>query len=151
MKVAAAVLGASLLFFLGVLTGAGRREALPPPAAIRLGVGAPASPADPSSSPETPASTSPQPPVAGSTPSTATTTRSDVSVSPAPGGTTTSPGGSGNDVTGPSTSATTDPGQVEQVDNQVDCRPAGKPGKGKREPCPSTTASTAEAPGGRNR
>ena len=51
MKVAAAVLGASLLFFLAVLTGAGRREALPPPAAIRLGVGAPASPADPSTSP----------------------------------------------------------------------------------------------------
>ena len=37
MKVAAAVLGASLLFFVGVLTGAGRREPVPPPAGIPLG------------------------------------------------------------------------------------------------------------------
>ena len=151
MKVAAAVLGASLLFFLGVLTGAGRREALPPPAAIRLGVGAPASPSDPSSSPQTPASTpgatTPNPPAAGSDTSkvTATTTRTDVTVRPAPGGVTTTTPGSGGE--GTSTS-TTDPGQVEQVGNQVDCRPAGKPGKGKKEPCPSTTTSPVDAPGG---
>ena len=143
MKVAAAVLGASLLFFLGVLTGAGRREALPPPASIRLGVGSPGSPADPSTSPETPANTpgatTAKPPATGSTSPapTATTTRSAVTVPPAP-----------TPSTGSASSTTAPPGQAEQVDSQVDCRPAGKPGKGKREPCPSTTASTAEAPGG---
>ena len=144
MKVAAAVLGASLLFFLGVLTGAGRREALPPPAAIRLGVGAPASPADPSTPPQTPGSSS-------STATTATTNRTDVTVPPAPGVTTTSTRGTGGGAPGTSTSTTATSAPVEQVDNQVDCRPAGKPGKGKREPCPSTTASTPEPPGGGNR
>ncbi len=38
-------------------------------------------------------------------------------------------------------------GEVEQVDNQVECRSKGK---GKREPCPSTTTATGGAPGGGN-
>jgi hypothetical protein len=37
---------------------------------------------------------------------------------------------------------------VEQVDNQVDCRSEPQQGEGEREPCPSTTSSTGEAPGG---
>ena len=139
MKAAAAVLGASLLFFLGVLTGAGRREAIPPPAAIPLGVGTSASPAEGPTPPQSTQSTSrATAPAAGSNPSTATTattTRTDATAPPAPA----------NDAT--STSTTGGPGQVEKVDNEVDCRPAGKPGKGKREPCPSTTTS-AETPGG---
>jgi len=55
VKAAAAVLGASLLFFLGVLTGAGRRESVAPPTAIPLGVVSPAgrggAPATPSRAP----------------------------------------------------------------------------------------------------
>jgi hypothetical protein len=159
VKVAAAVLGASLLFFFGVLTGAGRREAIPPPAAITLGAGSPASSADGATSPKSPPSTSRATqstrPGAGSNPSpatTATTTRTDAT---APGGptapvappATTAPTGAGGDGTATSTT-TAGPGQTEQVDNKVDCRSARKPGKGKREPCPSTTTSTGEAPGG---
>jgi hypothetical protein len=32
---------------------------------------------------------------------------------------------------------------VEQVDGDVDCAPAGKRGKGKREACPPTTTTSA--------
>jgi len=52
MKAAAAVLAASLLFFVGVLAGAGRRAAVPAPGAITLGVVQPSSPSGaPGSSP----------------------------------------------------------------------------------------------------
>jgi hypothetical protein len=37
---------------------------------------------------------------------------------------------------------------VEQVDNQVDCAPAGRRGKDHRQPCPSTTTSTGTGSGG---
>ena len=159
MKAAAAVLGASLLFFVGVLTGAGRREAVPPPAAITLGVGAGSSPAGeppatgPRPSSPSPGATTPAPPGA-----TSSTTRTDATTPPAsteppvpdePPATTTSTTGGGSDATATTTATT---GRVEQVDGQVDCRSDRKPGKGKREPCPPTTTSTAEAPGGgRNR
>jgi hypothetical protein len=151
VKAAAAVLGASLLFFLGVLTGVGRRETVPPPTAIPLGAvstptepgtSRPTSPADaPKRSTTTtvaiePAPTSP-PSTAGptdTTEATATTATSSTTPSTAPPSTT--------------TTTTTRSGEVEQVDNQVDCRSERKEGKGRREPCPSTTTSTGEAPGG---
>lgn len=143
MKTAAAVLGASLLFFLGVLTGVGRREAVPPPTAIPLGAA------------NTPAASDTAGQPAPADPSTETTTTAATPSTPAPPSSTGGPGGStGATVTtaaspaptAPSTT-TTRPGEVEQVDNQVNCRSEGK-GKGKREPCPSTTTATGEAPGG---
>jgi hypothetical protein len=162
VKAAAAVLGASLLFFLGVLTGAGRRESVPPPAAITLGVEAP-TPADgtppgrprPSTSPTTT-------PGNGSSPSTTTssTSRTEATTPSGPTGptvpadpsSTTSTTEARSDVTATTTATTADPGRVEEVDGQVDCRSNRKQGKGKRQPCPSTTTSSTEAPGGgRNR
>ena len=132
MKAAAAVLGASLLFFLGVVTGAGRRESVPPPAAIPLRVANPAVPAAESPSPSEPSggpgATSPTPgarPSGSSSPSAGTAPPTPATASP-----------------------TAPPGRVEQVDNQVDCVPAGKKGKGQREPCPSTTTLTGDGPGG---
>lgn len=145
MKAAAAVLGASLLFFLGVLTGVGRREAVPAPTAIPLGaVGTPAalepsrppSPAEGPARSTTTAATGPAPATPSSTGGTTGTTAAT-----APTATTAS--------TAPPSTTTTRPGDVEQVDSQVECRSAGK-GKGKREPCPSTTTATGEAPGGPN-
>lgn len=164
MKAAAAVLGASLLFFLGVLTGIGRRETVPPPTAIPLGVATPAGSSNGAA--DTPATRSPAPPRtprttarAGASPTTASTVTT-TSVTTAPTGS----GPSGNPATTPQPTATTattvEPttsttaasGGVEQVDGQVDCAPAGKRGKGQREPCPSTTTSTAAgARGGNNR
>ena len=144
MKVAAAVLGASLLFFLGVLTGIGRRESVPPPSAIPLGViGTPAASGtftstSPSGGPEgTTTTTTAEAPPATTAPTGVTPT---TSTTPAKG-----------PATVPSTTGT-GPAPVQQVDNQVDCRSSGNRGKGQRQPCPSTTSSTAEAPGGgRNR
>jgi hypothetical protein len=160
VKAAAAVLVASLVFFAGVLTGAGRREAVPPPAAISLG------------GPEVPAGrgaprpTSPDDAPGGAAKGTATSTATSTAAtgpagttgSTAPPGapataTTTAPTGAPTSpTTAPATSSSTAttgaPGQVEQVDNQVDCRAERRQGKGKREPCPATTTSTGEAPGG---
>jgi hypothetical protein len=151
VKAAAAVLGASLLFFLGVLTGAGRREAVPPPTAIPLG--ATNQPAGSGAS--RPSSGAPE----GGTQRTTTTTARTGARAPAAGTTPTSTTGATpttNATTATtatintsSTTTTTESGQVQQVDNQVDCTSAGKRGKGKREPCPSsTTSSTGVAPGG---
>jgi len=148
VKVAAAVLGASLLFFLGVLTGIGRRESVPPPSAIPLGViGTPAASG-------TFTSTSPSgAPEGGSKGTTTTTTAEAPPAKSAPTGVTptTSTTPAKGPATVPSTTGT-GPGPVQQVDNQVDCRSSGNRGKGHRQPCPSTTSSTTEAPGGgRNR
>jgi hypothetical protein len=156
VKAAAAVLGASLLFFLGVLTGAGRRESVPPPAVIPLG--APTrSGANPPAVPAPPVTAYPSQPKAA--PSTATTPQSPPTDATAPTGST-NPAGPG---TAPestattattatsaasSTTTTTESGRTQQVDGQVDCSSAGKRGNGKREPCPSTTTSTGETPGG---
>jgi hypothetical protein len=142
VKAAAAVLGASVLFFLGVLTGAGRQEALPPPVAIPLGV------ADSATSADQPTSPSPSSP---SAPGGAATTQSTSSTSPAPSpppAPTGSPTPPAPPAGGTTTSITAGPGQVEKVDNQVDCTPADKKGKGRRDPCPPTTATT-EPGGGR--
>ena len=149
MKVAAAVLGVSLLFFVGVLTGAGRRESVPPPAAIPLGaVNQPAGSG--ASGPSSPAGA----PNGGAKGTTTTTGRTGTTAPPVAGTTPTTTTGApttaGTSATATTTSSpptTTESGQVQQVDNQVDCTPAGKRGKGKREPCPSTTSSTG-APGG---
>jgi hypothetical protein len=122
VKAAAAVLGASLLFFLGVLTGTGRRESIPPPVAIPLGV------VDESAS-DGPAPT----PTGPSRP-------------PAPVGTTST--------TAPAatTSTTARPGEVEEVDAEVDCSRGNGQGKGGREPCPTTTTTGQDEgrPGGGN-
>jgi len=152
VKAAAAVLGASLLFFLGVLTGVGRREAVPPPAAIPLGsVNQPGGSG--ASQPPSPAGA----PEGGAKPTTTTAAGSGGTAPPAAGTTPTSTAGATPTTATPPTTATTSSsggttttgsGQVQQVDNQVDCTSAGKRGKGKREPCPSTTSSTGETPGG---
>src|SRR5207248_131114 len=68
VKAAAAVLAGSLLFFVGVLTGAGRREPVPPPRAIPLGVSNPA----PGTAPATPNRTAKRPSTTTSKPPTAT-------------------------------------------------------------------------------
>ena len=148
MKAAGAVLAASLLFFLGVLTGAGRREAVPPPTAIPLGVvraggAAPAGGPAPAS-PSSPAPRGPARTTATTAPIPSTTT-----TVPMAGTVTTAPSDArGTVTTGPATTSTSaGPGQVEQVDNQVDCTPAGRRGKGHRSPCPSTTATTSTRAG----
>jgi hypothetical protein len=162
VKAAAAMLGASLLFFLGVLTGAGRRESVPPPAAITLGVEAPTSADGTPAGRPRPSTPPPTTRGDGSSPSTTTssTSRTEGTTPSGPTGptgpgepsSTTSTTGAPSDVTATTTATTADPGRVEQVDGQVDCRSGRKQGKGKREPCPATTTSTAEAPGGgRNR
>jgi hypothetical protein len=149
VKAAAAVLGASMLFFLGVLTGIGRRESVPAPSAIPLGV------IDTPAASGTSTSTSPSgAPEGGSKRTTTTTTAEAPPATAAPTGvtSTTSAVSTTSPTTAPTTTGTSGPGQVQQVDNQVDCRSSGKRGKGQRQPCPSTTSSTAEAPGGgRNR
>jgi len=153
VKAAAAVLGASLLFFVGVLTGAGRREAVPPPAAIPLGA---------TNQPGSASGTLPSSPGApdGGTKRTATTTARAGAPAPTPATTSAGPAGATPSTvtstpgattvpTAASSTTTTGSGQVQQVDNQVDCSSTGNRGKGKREPCPSsTTSSTRGAPGG---
>lgn len=155
MKAAAAVLGASLLFFLGVLTGAGRQESVPPPLAIPLGVAdsttsadrstspSPSSPSAPGGAAATPTTTRSSTPPASSPPAAPTGAPQPPTGTPAAAPVTTTP------ADGTATSTTVRPGQVEEVDNQVDCTPADKKGKGRREPCPSTTTATTEPGGGR--
>lgn len=148
MKGAAAVLAASLLFFLGVLTGTGRRESIPPPEAIRLGVvdqsasdGVDSQPpasdgGGPTATTQTPSTADTAPtPTRPSTPATAPT--------PAP----TAPPAA------PSTTATTArPGPVEEVDSEVNCSKGNGKGKRDREPCPTTTTTGRDGsrPGGGN-
>ena len=143
MKAAAAVLGASLIFFLGVLTGVGRQEAVPPPAAIPLGAAnAPVGSHTSGQPPDAPKGTTTKAaiPSAPGTPSgTGGTT----------GSTTVTTSTTATSSTTPSSTTTTRPGDVEQVDSQVNCRSRGE-GKGKREPCPSTTTATEAPGGGRN-
>jgi hypothetical protein len=153
VKAAAAVLAASLLFFVAVLTGAGRREALAPPAAIPLGVAN-----EPAASGDSPATSATRVPDGGTGRTTTTTAGKGPSAAttPAgPAGPTATSSMTGSPTPPPPalrTTSTTGSGQVQQVDNQVDCRSAGKRGKGQREPCPSSPSSTTEAPGGgRNR
>ena len=143
MKAAAAVLCASLIFFVGVLTGVGRQEAVPPPAAIPLGA----------------ANTPPGSDTSGQPSDAPKGTTTTATIPPAPG----TPSGTGGPTgstgvtvtttttasTTPSSTTTTRPGDVEQVDSQVNCRSRGE-GKGKREPCPSTTTATEAPGGGRN-
>jgi hypothetical protein len=162
VRAAAAVLAASLIFFLGVLTGVGRREAVPPPAAITLGaVDGPAA----SDVPERPPPDAPQGTVTTATSvAPAPVTPPSTGEPTGPGGTTgatattvttatTGPATTGTATTGapaatrPASTTTTRPEDVEEVDGQVNCRSQGK-GTGKREPCPSTTTATGEAPGG---
>jgi hypothetical protein len=152
VKAAAAVLGASLLFFLGVLTGVGRREAVPPPAAIPLGAlntpasGTPASTGDAPADGAKPTTTS----TGATAPPATTPTGTPAATTGGPGATaTTGPVATTAPTASPPAATTGTSGGVEQVDGQVDCRSGGRQGKGKREPCPSTTTSTAEAPGGR--
>lgn len=143
MKAAAAVLGASLIFFLGVLTGVGRQEAVPPPAAIPLGAAnAPAgsdTSGQPSDAPKGTTTTAAIPSAPGTPSGTGGTT----------GSTTVTTSTTATSSTTPSSTTTTRPGDVEQVDSQVNCRSRGE-GKGKREPCPSTTTATEAPGGGRN-
>ena len=146
MKAAAAVLGASLIFFIGVLTGVGRQEAVPAPAAIPLGAAnAPAgsdTSGQPSDAPKVTTTTAAIPSAPGTPSGTGGPTGSPgVTVTTATTATTAS--------TTPSSTTTTRPGDVEQVDSQVNCRSRGE-GKGKREPCPSTTTATEAPGGGRN-
>lgn len=164
MKAAAAVLVGSLLFFVGVLTGAGRREAVPAPAAISLGATGPVHPAGsspagvpaPKPTASTPSPSAGRGPTAttapgreagpGSTPVTSAPVTSPPAAPGNPATATTAPVASTPGATAPpaatSTSSTTGPGNVQQVDNQVDCTRPGK-GRGRRAPCPSTTSSTA--------
>lgn len=148
------MLGASLLFFLGVVTGVGRRETVPPPAAIPLGVldrpagQGPSHPASPASTPEEEgdrtAATGPAP-----TDRTNTTGPAATPGGTGPTATTATPPSTNPASTAPSSTTTTRSGEVEQVDSQVNCRSQGK-GKGKREPCPSTTTVSGEGSGGAN-
>ena len=165
MKAAAAVLGASLLFFLGVLTGAGRRESIPPPAAIPLGV------VDESASDGT-GSRSPAPDGRQPTATTPTTSTAGPAPAPAgpsspsdpstPAGTPGAPGPPGSAgttaTTAPTAVATTSttarPGAVEEVDSEVDCSRGNGKAKGGREPCPTTTTAARDGDrsgGGNNR
>ncbi len=151
MKAAAAVLGASLLFFLAVLTGVGRRETVPPPTAIPLGVlntpaapgtSRPPSPADaPRRSTTTTAATVPAVTTPSSTAGPTDTTEATATTATTAATTSTTAS------TAPASTTTTRSREVEEVDNQVECRSEGKQGKGKG-PCPSTTSSTGETPGG---
>jgi hypothetical protein len=145
VKVAAAVLGASLLFFVGVLSGAGRREAVAPPTAIPLG--ATNAPTAESGAPDgAPLPTTTTTARTGAT-APATGTTANHTTGPTPSTATT--GATATTGTPAASSTTTSTEQVQQVDNQVDCTSSPKQGKGKREPCPSsTTASTSGAPGG---
>jgi hypothetical protein len=157
VRVAAAVLGAALLFFLGVLTGTGRRESAPPPMAIPLGIvdapdgaaadGAATSPitADPSEPAPARGGSTPTTAAPGSpSPTTAPTATPNTAATPAP----TTPPAPTPATTAPATTSTTArPGQVEEVDSEVECS-RGRKGKGGREPCATTT--TAERDGGRS-
>ena len=148
MKAAAAVLGASLLLFLGLVTGAGRREAVPPPTAIPLGVTRPAaggpSGATSPSSPEPPTGPARTTPSPTPKPSTTTTVPMAATVTTA----TTAPTAATGTTAPAATATTAGPGQVEPVDNQVDCTSTGKRGQGHRAGCPSTTTSTGANAGG---
>ena len=153
MKAAAAVLAGSLLFFLGVVTGVGRRESVPPPGPIPLGaVANPAPPSDPlppgtgapGDATGAPVTTGPAAPTPPASTSPTSPTR--------PPGSPNSPGPVSETPVSPPTSATTvttgssiTTRPVEQVGNQVDCT---KRGRGKREPCPSTTTATGDERGG---
>jgi hypothetical protein len=171
VKAAAAVLAASLLFFVGVLTGAGRREPVSPPTAIPLGVVSPeaaasdgdgARPGRSPSPPRPPRTTARMPATGPATPTTASTVTTSTTVTtnpnqPEPGETTTTtsqPTGTtiattGNPATSTTTSSSARSGDVEEVDGEVDCTSARR-GKGKREPCESTTAtSSRDGSGGR--
>ena len=147
MKGAAAVLAASLLFFLGVLTGTGGRESVPPPGAIRLGVVDRSAPDGAGSEPPStdgggPAGTTPTPSTADPAP---TPTR--------PSTPATSPTTAATARPAPSTTATTArTGPVEEVDSEVNCSKGNGKGKGDREPCPTTTTTGRDGsrPGGGN-
>jgi hypothetical protein len=169
VKAAAAVLGASLLFFFGVLTGLGRREAVAPPTAIPLGVEAPGSAAAGGngssgtrspSPPRSPRSTAGTQATRPATPTTASTVTTSTTVptspgEPEPGETTTTTQPTATTITtaGEPTSTTTPPparsGEVEQVDGEVDCTSAGGRNRGKRQPCASTTTSSRDGSGDR--
>jgi hypothetical protein len=152
VKAAAAVLAASLLFFLGVLTGTGRRESVPPPGAIRLGVvdqptsdGAGSQP--PAADSGEPTATMPTPPTTGQTPAS----------TPIPTGASTPPTSPTSAPTPPptappTTATTARPGPVEEVDSEVDCSRGSGKAKGGREPCPTTTTTGRDGsrPGGGN-
>ena len=169
MKAAAAVLGASLLFFVGVLTGVGRRESIPPPAAIPLGVvqsttSDPAAPASSSSGGRSAGKSPATRPAPGVPPASVTPT-SPSRPSGSPGSS--APAGATSGTTGPTvttvpsdvtpapesstTTATTGQGQVQPVDNQVDCTSTGRRGKARQQPCPSTTTSAGGPGGGTSR
>lgn len=152
MKAAAAVLGASLLFFLGVLTGTGRRESVPPPAAIPLGVvDQSASDGTGSQSPapdaREPTATTPTTSTAGPAPAPTGPARppapADPSTPAGPPGAPGPPGSAGTTATtapAATTSTTARPGKVEEVDGEVDCSRGNGKGKGGRESCPPATA-----------
>jgi len=147
VKAAAAVLGASLLFFLGVLTGTGRRESVPPPMAIPLGVVDPSASASDGTGSEPPSSDGQESTSTTRTPSTggpATTATSTPSTTAQTG-----------PPPAPSTTVTTaPPGGVEKVDSEVDCSRGNGKGKGAREPCPTTTTTGRDegrSGGGNNR
>jgi hypothetical protein len=150
VKAAAAVLGASLLFFLGVLTGVGRREAVPPPAAIPLGVlNAPPSGTSPSTGDAPADGAKRTTTTTAATAPPATTPTSTGGQMGTPGATATTGPATTAPTASPTTATTAKSGGVEQVDGQVDCRSGRKQGKGKPEPCPSTTTtSTGGEPGG---
>jgi hypothetical protein len=161
VKIAAAVLGAALLFFLGVLTGTGRHESVPPPVAIPLGVvdqsASDAAPESPSSGddrggggrttpttapPATSSTTTGSSTPSGSRESTATTAPPPpptASTMPAPSTSTTAPA---------TTSTTAPPGQVEEVDSEVDCSRGRGKGKGGRQPCETATTERDEGRSG---
>jgi hypothetical protein len=156
VKAAAAVLGASLLFFVGVLTGLGRREAVAP-TAIPLGVatsGSSAAGGDGSSgtrSPSPPRSprstarpqaTSPATPTTASTVTTSTTVPTNPGEQPGETTTTTQPAATATTIGDTTSTTTARSGEVEQLDGEVDCTSSGRRNKG-REPCASTTTTSS--------
>lgn len=148
MKVAAGVLAASLLFFLGVMTGAGRRESAPPPVAIPLGAVSPAGQgAGKAPTPTSPPTRQPGGGAAKTTTSTSAATPpptdpSSTATTATTAATAPAPDPAAPDSTAPPTTSTTArSGDVEQVDSQVDCARAGRRGRDRREPCSSTTTT----------
>ncbi len=153
MKVAAGVLAASLLFFLGVMTGAGRQEAAAPPMAIPLGVASQAEEGgDGKATPTSPTTRKPgtvktTTSTRVATPSPADPSSPAIAPTPTPPAPIPDPAQPPATTAPPTTATTARSGEVEQVDSQVDCAPAGRRGRGRREPCPSTTTTTAQDPG----